>query len=163
MGSLTRKLTRLPPQLGTLVQHVRAAKPRVFPGDMKVWSLSEAGPFGGIVHKGWSIVMSKASGPLCSLDHEHWHLSCRLVPYGRGSTVEDWYELGRIVARLQHDTGATGAAPEPVMAAEDTDPNASHHWVWNSDGVDCAVLKMDVDMTKKTMESLQWQQTSFSS
>jgi hypothetical protein len=166
MGSLTRKLTRLPPQLGTLVQHIRAATPRPFPGGMKVWQLPAASPagFGGIVHKGWSIVMSKSSGPLCALDHEHWHLSCKLVPVGRGSVVEDWHELGRIVAKLQYATGALDPSPNPVVSAEDIDPNAAHHWAWNSDDVDCAALRLDVELTKKTMEGLPpWQQTSSSS
>jgi hypothetical protein len=150
MGSMTRKLKQIPPSLGTLVQRVRAATPRDMGAGCQAWALTDTGPYGNIVHKGWSIVLSKATNPCCcALDHEHWHLSCRLVPLGRGSTLDDWRELGSIVARLQRDTGALDPSPNPVIPAEETDPNAAHHWAWNSDGISCGALQMDIDVTRQ--------------
>ncbi len=75
---------------------------------------------------------------------EHWRFSAKLFPPGRGSVEEDWGNLGKIVAAIYEGTGypGTGHVPDALVPIETAHPNATHHWMWHSDGseVDPAVL-----------------------
>jgi hypothetical protein len=150
--SFARKLRRSPPSLSTLVSRVRARPPKAQPGGELVHALGAERGYGNIVHNGWSVILSMSKqNPCCERgpDHEHWHLSLRLVPLGRGSTLLDWDELGRIVGRLQCDTGSSAAGIQPLTPFETTDPNAAHHWAWTTDDIPCAALRLEEDVTRR--------------
>jgi hypothetical protein len=67
---------------------------------------------------------------------EHWHLSARMQPIGRGSKRLDWGVLGFMVGQIQEQSGhpTDSEPPEPLTPFETTHPNRAHHWAWHSDG-----------------------------
>ncbi len=96
----------------------------------------------GEVAFGWSFMMDMH-------EHdgiEHWDMSAKLYPPGRGSVVGDYEVLGSMLAAMCEATGYPKElpAPKPVIPIEATHPNATMHWLWHSDGsaVDPAVLKV---------------------
>jgi len=77
---------------------------------------------------------------------EHWGLSAKLTPFGRGSTEKDWGVLGSMLALVVKGSGYPDSAREvePLTPIETTHPNATLHWMWHADGsvVDPMVREM---------------------
>lgn len=96
----------------------------------------------GEVALGWSfqVDMYRHDGT------EHWGLSVKLFPFGRGSSERDWQVLGSMLALIVKSTGypAERPMPEPLTPIETTHPNATLHWMWHADGseVDPMILEM---------------------
>jgi hypothetical protein len=84
-------------------------------------------------HDGWSFVLDVYDHPGSNGETvEHFRLSAKLFPPGRGSTEQDWGALGALVAAVQNATGGGGA--EPVLPLEEIHPNATILWTWHADG-----------------------------
>jgi len=85
---------------------------------------------------------------------EHWGLSAKLVPFGRGSTEKDWRVLGSMLSLVVKGSGypAERPMPEPLTPIETTHPNATLHWMWHADG--SAVDPMVRDMTAAILAAM---------
>ena len=84
-----------------------------------------------VVVRGWLVLASIDALPD---DQGVWHFSASLHPRGRGSTEEDWANLGQIVA-------LSGAPPEAMKQVDDqvqmgSHPNRPHHWLWPRAGTE---------------------------
>jgi hypothetical protein len=76
---------------------------------------------------------------------EHWGMSAKLVPFGRGSSEKDWQVLGSMLALVVKGSGYPATQmPDPLTPIETTHPNATLHWMWHADGseVDPMVREM---------------------
>ena len=103
---------------------------------------------------GWSVCLSvhkhkNTDGKMI----EHWAMSAKLFPFGRGSKEHDWQRIGEFLGRICTMTGyPQEQPPDPITPFESTHPNETLHWHWHDDGseLDPGVARM----LRRAIESL---------
>lgn len=147
MGRMARKTKKRQTKNEPLVKLVREAGFRAS-GDHANRNIRE------IVLNGWSIVLSLSIHLEDRTNRRHWHASFMLDPPGRGSTEDDWEQLGKLLARIAMLTGYDGDTIPPLFAFDANPPGAPQHFAWHPDGSSCGLIEQVKTMDPNVIRAM---------